>query len=79
MEETGTMMTATFCPECATVIYKEVEVDSFKGLYLVHAGTLVEGLEVEPPRAELFAENRQAWLPALKDVRQMGEFTLGEE
>lgn len=62
------------CGECGTAIYKEGDSDDLKGMAIVQAGTLDEGLNSASPEAELWIKHRAEWLGPLKGAGQMMEF-----
>ncbi|KAJ9643395.1 hypothetical protein H2199_004074 [Coniosporium tulheliwenetii] len=72
--ENGMRITLHMCAECGTMIYKEGDSDDLKGMAIVQAGTLDEGLSSANPDAELWIKHRPEWLGELKGVGQAVEF-----
>jgi len=72
--ENGMKITMHICGECGTMVYKEGDSDDLRGLAIVQAGTLDDGLDDASPGAELWIKYRAKWLQELKGVGQMQEF-----
>jgi hypothetical protein len=68
------MITITFCPDCATTIYKEADAKAFENIVFLQSGTLDVGLNSLAPQAELWVQHRPKWLPELTGATQSREF-----
>ena len=69
-------LTYSFCGNCGCTISKVGDLDAFKGIVIVQAGSLddIHGIENADPQAELYVSRRVPWLPALDGKGQMAEF-----
>lgn len=75
--ESGVKFTIKFCGNCSSVVGKSSTDDSFKGVFMVPAGS-VDGdatLESGKPDAELWSVHRASWLSGLEGVAQVAGFT----
>ncbi|KAK9372181.1 Mss4-like protein [Lipomyces chichibuensis] len=74
--ESGMMLSLHFCPNCATVLYKTADSEKMKGLVILQAGTLDNGLAInmEKPNAELWTKYRTSWLEEVTGSKQCNEF-----
>ncbi|KAL5349984.1 hypothetical protein ACLOAV_005020 [Pseudogymnoascus australis] len=72
--ENGMVITITFCPECATTIYKEADEVAFKDKVILQTGTLNVALDSLGPEAELWVQHRPEWMPELAGTVQKQEF-----
>lgn len=72
--ENGMVITITFCPECATTIYKEADEVVFKDKVILQTGTLNVPLNSLVPEAELWVQHRPEWMPELAGAVQKQEF-----
>lgn len=70
IQETGDKFTTSFCGECATLIGKETDAESFKPFLILEAGTLDEGFEQTKPDSEIFVKHRTPWLEEIKGLAQ---------
>ncbi|KAH8821321.1 Mss4-like protein [Xylogone sp. PMI_703] len=73
--EVDMTLTIYYCPDCGTTIYKESDADAFKGIVLVQAGTLKDGIDSRVPQAELWLKNKAKWLPVIEGTSQLQEFS----
>ncbi|KFY84909.1 hypothetical protein V500_08886 [Pseudogymnoascus sp. VKM F-4518 (FW-2643)] len=72
--ENGMLLTITFCPECATTIYKEADDVAFEDKVILQIGTLDGALDSLGPEAELWVQHRPGWLPEFAGAVQKQEF-----
>ncbi|KAK9495379.1 Mss4-like protein [Lipomyces doorenjongii] len=74
--ESGMLLSIHFCPNCATTIYKTADAEKFKGLVILQAGTLDNGLAIgmEKPNAEFWTKYRTSWLKEVNGLKQFNEF-----
>ncbi|KFY18564.1 hypothetical protein V493_08508 [Pseudogymnoascus sp. VKM F-4281 (FW-2241)] len=72
--QNGMMITITFCPDCATTMYKEADAKAFENMVLLQSGTLDMGVDSLGPEAELWVQHRAKWLPELTGAAQSREF-----
>lgn len=72
--QNGMMITISFCPDCATTIFKEAGAMDFENMVILQSGTLDAGLDSCSPDAELWTQHRAKWLPELTGVAQKPEF-----
>jgi hypothetical protein len=72
--ENGMMITITFCPECATTIYKEGDDAAFEEMVILQTGTVDMALDTLGPEAELWVRHRLEWVPELAGTVQKQEF-----
>ena len=77
----GLDMKGAFCGDCGTWLYKQVEVDPWRGFYLVQAGTTdlepgkeAQGFWADPPVVELWVSERAPWLQPIKGAEQKAQF-----
>lgn len=68
------VITITFCPECATTIYKEADGVAFEDKVILQTGTLDVALDSLGPEAELWVQHRLKWLPEVAGTVQKQEF-----
>lgn len=68
------VITITFCPECATTIYKEADAVAFDNKVILQIGTLDMDLDTLSPQAELWVQHRPEWMPGLAGTVQKQEF-----
>lgn len=68
------VITITFCPECATTIYKEADAVDFENKVILQVGTLDVALDSLGPQAELWVQHRPEWMPELAGAVQKQEF-----
>jgi hypothetical protein len=75
--ESGMKMQISFCGDCGVNISKTGDLEAFKDLVIIQAGTLddQDALEKAAPAAELYVKNRVSWIPALAAAGQMQEFS----
>jgi hypothetical protein len=78
---TGVVTAASFCGDCGTWLYKQVETDQWHGFYFVQAGTtdLEPGMEAQgywtgKPVVELWVSERPAWLAPVEGAEQKAQF-----
>ncbi|KAE8375405.1 Mss4-like protein [Aspergillus bertholletiae] len=76
VHESGMNLTTHFCENCGTLLYKEGDLEEFKGSVIILAGTLddAEDFEKAKPEAELFVKHRASWWPELRYAAQLKEF-----
>ncbi|KAK9366567.1 Mss4-like protein [Lipomyces kononenkoae] len=75
-QESGMMLKIRFCPNCGTPIYKTADAEQFKGIIIVLAGTLDDGLAINmgKPNVEFWTKYRTSWLEEVKGLNQYREF-----
>lgn len=78
---TGVVTAASFCGDCGTWLYKQVEADPWRGFHFVQAGTtdLQAGLEAKgywtgTPAVELWVSERAPWLAPVTGAEQKPQF-----
>jgi len=65
----------SFCPDCATVLYKQSEDETIAPFYLVQAGTVDAGfLGKTKPEAELWLSRKAGWLVPVEGTGQKPQF-----
>ncbi|KAL7947569.1 Mss4-like protein [Trichoderma barbatum] len=74
--ENGFNLTAFFCGDCGTLLYKQADADMFATVSLIQAGTLDGPAKdkVSQPAAELNVKLRQPWLAGVSAAAQKEEF-----
>jgi len=74
--DSGIKFTIQFCGDCSSIVGKSSDDESFKGVFIVTAGT-VDGdkeLDAGKPDAELWTVHRAGWLSGLEGVGQVAGF-----
>jgi hypothetical protein len=76
-QDSGMILTYSFCEVCGVTVSKVADAEAFKGVILVQAGSLDDegGLGEADPGVELYVSRRVSWLSALEAKGQMWEFT----
>jgi len=80
--ESGTTISLNFCPDCASVLYKEADDESHMGKVVVQAGTLDAGngsgmvVEDVKVKAELWVGHRVPWVRESEGVAQLEGFPI---
>lgn len=76
-QDSGMILTYSFCATCGCVISKIGDAEAFNGVVLVVAGSLddVSGPDKAEPAIEFYADKRVSWLPGLAGKEQMKGFS----
>jgi hypothetical protein len=76
-QDSGMILTYSFCGNCGCTISKIGDAEAFKGIVIVQAGSLDGdvGVSVAEPQAELWVSRRVPWLSAMEGKGQMKEFS----
>ncbi|KUJ09120.1 uncharacterized protein LY89DRAFT_598786 [Mollisia scopiformis] len=69
--DSGKTIVSHFCPDCGTTLFRTGE--SFPGAVIIKAGVLDDPNfpSQNVPKAELFAPERIAWIPAIEGAAQL--------
>ena len=77
----GIGITAAFCGDCGSWLYKQAEADPWHGFFLVEAGTTdvepgqeAQGYWTNPPAVELWVSERAPWLGSVQGADQRAQF-----
>ena len=75
-QDSGMMLTYSFCATCGCTISKIGDAEDFKGIVIVQAGSLDDDavFKATDPQAELWVSRRVPWLSAMEGRAQMAEF-----
>lgn len=79
---TGVVTASSFCPDCGTWLFKQVEAAPWQGFYFVQAGIvdLEPGLEARglwaktTPLVKIWVSERAPWLAPVQGAEQRAQF-----
>lgn len=79
-QDSGIILTYSFCATCACRIFVTASSQKFKGMLIVQAGSLDDvdryhtGLEKYEPQDEVWVQKRVSWLQPLEGKAQLQDF-----
>ncbi|KAK7415682.1 hypothetical protein QQX98_005717 [Neonectria punicea] len=71
----GAKIKLSFCGDCGSTIYKEMDAERERPFFIVQAGTLDDQEPVnDEPNLELWVSKREKWVPVVNGAAQNEEF-----